>query len=80
MFQTKCPACNEDGTLYVIGGVFMTVGMPLCQDGFAFDDAQQVSTEDETVRCDKCERLFNLGDLHRNDPSEPDKRLRIKGD
>jgi hypothetical protein len=77
MYITTCPACNEDDCLYVISGVFQTVGMNLHSDGFAFDDAQQVSTEDETVMCGMCDRLFSLGNLYREDG--PDKKMKLRG-
>lgn len=78
-YQTKCPACDVDGGLYVIGGVFNAIGMNLCADGFSFIDAQQVSTEDENVVCYNCKRQFNLGDLFldENRPVKP-KRLKLR--
>lgn len=80
MYSTSCPACNEDDCLYVVSGVFTTIGMRLCSDGFAFDEAQQVSTEEETVTCTMCGRQFSLADLHREEPPQKDSRLKLKGD
>jgi hypothetical protein len=38
--------------------------MPLRGDGFCFDEAHSGSaTEDEIVKCDKCEKEFSLADL-----------------
>jgi DNA-directed RNA polymerase subunit M/transcription elongation factor TFIIS len=63
MFKTTCPKCGEDGALYVTHGKFSTVGMNLTADGFAFMDAQQVSTEDEVVRCNACGKTTPLDEL-----------------
>jgi len=78
MYQTKCPACETEDCLYVISGVFQA-DMHLCSDGFCFTDAKQVDTEDETVKCASCERLFMLDDLYQDDePEEP--RLKVRED
>ena len=79
MYQTRCPACNEADCLYVIGGVFQATGMQLCSDGFAFADAQQMSTEDEAVRCTSCTRMFSLSELDKPEPQQ-DKKFKVKGD
>lgn len=78
MYVTHCPSCNEDDCLYVIGGVFQAMGLPLCSDGFAFDDAQQMSTEDEVVACSMCRRHFSLSDLRKPEPPKGKMKLRGK--
>jgi hypothetical protein len=66
--------------LCVIGGVLQAIGMPLCRDGFAFDDAQQMSTEDEVVRCSSCSRMFSLSELNKPEPPATEKKFKVKGD
>ena len=64
-FCTTCPYCNEVGDLYVISGEFFAIGIHLREDGFAFQDANQVSTEDEQVRCSSCRKEFSLAEVTR---------------
>lgn len=80
MYITSCPQCNARDSLYIIGGIFLTKGMPLRRDGFEFKTARELTTEDVVVLCFECTRQFTLTDL--NDGKEPsdDKRLKIKGD
>lgn len=78
MYETKCPSCGDANQLEVIGGSFSAQGMYLSEDGFSFTDADQVDTEEETVRCSSCGKMFSLADLHREDPPQKDKRLRVK--
>jgi len=80
MFITKCPRCNADDRLTVISGVFITTGMCLTEDGFAFSEAKSVNTEDENVQCSACQYMFDLSDLHREDPpTPPDNHVKLKG-
>jgi len=62
-YKTKCPKCGEEDTLYVIAGKFQASGMNLGPDGFAFMDANQVDTEDETVECSACHKMFPLDEV-----------------
>jgi len=60
-YKTECPECG--GSLSVVQ-LSWTGRMPLRGDGFCFDEAHSGSaTEDEIVKCDKCEKEFSLADL-----------------
>lgn len=63
MFSTTCIRCGEEDTLEVVSCNATFVGLPLTEDGFAFSDAKQVSTEDEMLRCTACNQFFLLADL-----------------
>ena len=79
MYQTKCPSCDVEDKMSVVGGVFHAVSMPLHDDGFDFSEAKNVHTEDETICCEGCGRFFSLSDLwHDEPPPPPDKRLKVR--
>lgn len=58
-FFPRCPFCGET-TLSVTQGAFTAEDMTLTPDGFAFADARQVSTSDETVECGQCHHRMSL--------------------
>ena len=62
MWNTRCPRCGVEGDLRVVRGAF-SGSIPLCEDGFAFVDAERLDTEDEVVRCGACGVEFPLSDL-----------------
>ena len=79
MYETKCPACNQEDSLHVIGGVYHALGMPLQSDGFSFSDADQVDTEDDTVECYACKKMFSLDELYREEPPPPpEKHMKLR--
>jgi hypothetical protein len=80
MYKTTCPGCNDSDCLYVIAGSFQAVSMPLKSDGFAFSEAKQIDTEEETVRCKSCTRMAPLSDLYVDRPPREKGRHKIKGD
>lgn len=61
MFKDDCPECGED--LEVIGGSFSAEGMLLTSDGFAFEDAKQISTEIVKVQCTGCKKVYPIEEL-----------------
>jgi hypothetical protein len=62
-YYTECPFCHADGKLFVIKGVFVAYKMPLRPDGFCFDDAKHISTENETVHCEACGLDYPLSEV-----------------
>lgn len=64
VFKDKCPYCKT-GELEVVGGTFSATGMTLAKDGFTFQEAKQVDTSDEVVRCTnpECRRTFPLTEV-----------------
>lgn len=73
MFRLTCPKCGaepDEAMLEVVFGTFRASKMWLREDGFAAMDAKSFDTDEETVYCHKCERLFPLGDcLEENGPA-----------
>lgn len=61
MFKDECPECGGD--LEVIGGSFSAEGLLLTPDGFAFEDAKQIDTENVRVQCIGCKKVFPIGKL-----------------
>lgn len=62
MFETKCPNCKEEA-LEVVSGGFTAEGVRLTKDGFCFDEAKHLHTENERVVCRECGKEFTLADL-----------------
>ena len=62
-FSPSCPYCGAADTLTVVHGTFSAVGIAVLADGFAFDDAQSLHTEDETIACSACQRTFSADDI-----------------
>lgn len=64
VFKDKCPYCRNGG-LEVVSGVFTATGMTLAKDGFAFQEAKQIDTDDEIVQCTnpKCGCRFPLAEV-----------------
>lgn len=64
-YCATCPYCKGDHTLEVVSGTFELMGATLGEDGFSFVDAQQVTTEDEQVKCSECGKQFPLSEVTR---------------
>ena len=62
-FSTSCPYCGAEDTLTVVTGTFSAMGLGVQADGFAFDDAQSLQTEDEQIFCSGCQRTFSADDI-----------------
>jgi uncharacterized protein YbaR (Trm112 family) len=62
-FKTQCPYCKEGEHLVVVSGTFYATGMALSEDGFAFQEAKNIDTEDEIVRCGLCNKEFPLSEV-----------------
>lgn len=62
-FSTSCPYCGAEDTLTVASGTFSAMGLGVQADGFAFDDAQSLQTEDEQIFCSSCQRTFSADDI-----------------
>lgn len=62
-YSTVCPYCKRDGELEIAGGLFITEGMRLTKDGFAFADAKRCDTEEEWVVCGACGERFSLAEV-----------------
>lgn len=58
-YRTSCPVCG--GGLYLASCAAWGIeGVPICKDGFDLNDARQLSTSDEVVRCEDCEWIGDL--------------------
>ena len=62
-FSTSCPFCGAEDALFVVGGTFHAMGMRIEVNGFAFDEAQNVQTEDEHIICEACGRTFSADEI-----------------
>jgi uncharacterized protein YbaR (Trm112 family) len=72
MFRLTCPKCGSPydvAKLEVVAGTFRASKMWLREDGFATMDAKTFDTDEETVYCHVCERMFPLGDCLDDGPT-----------
>ena len=72
MFRLTCPKCGSPydvAKLEVIAGTFRASKMWLHSDGFTTMNAKTFDTDEETVYCHVCERIFPLGECLDKDPA-----------
>lgn len=74
-WRNDCPSCGKADCFRVVEARLVMTGdvihpnTPLYPDGFivdpdnAYDHLKDQSTEDERVKCENCDRIFDLSDL-----------------
>jgi len=60
MYKTTCPVCGGD--LFVVEAKIY-LNTRLEPHGFDIMDSKVLDTDDEVVRCGKCNRTFKLSEL-----------------